>query len=51
MGREFAEKNNFKYIELSAKTGQNVQDVFSNPAKDLIQALKDKTLVIQPHMV
>ncbi|KAJ6232134.1 rab2a [Anaeramoeba flamelloides] len=42
-GNKFAEENGLEYIETSAKTGQNVSDVFLNTASRIYRNLSEGT--------
>ncbi|KAJ3432099.1 rab2a [Anaeramoeba flamelloides] len=42
-GKKFAEENGLEYIETSAKTGQNVSDVFLNTASRIYRNLSEGT--------
>lgn len=43
-GRQFAEQHGFRYMETSAKTGQNIEEAFQTMASD-IYALVEKGLI------
>lgn len=45
-GKEFAQSNGMKFVETSAKTSQNVKEVFELMSKDIINASNDKEKVI-----
>ena len=40
-GREFAEKNGMLFFETSAKTGQNVEEVFKQSASNIAKKIKE----------
>ena len=46
-GAQFAKVNGLRYVETSAKNGQNVEDCFLTIAKDIYQLLEDGKVKIE----
>ena len=43
-GMEFAQSKGLKYIETSAKTNENISEVFNDIAKRILKGIKDKVI-------
>lgn len=46
-GRQFAEINGLKFLETSAKSGQNVEEAFLTVARDIYQLLEEGKIQVE----